>query len=55
MSEKDFYTWVFGLLFIVFVATCSSTAGIKVMKEEAVANGAGQYNARTGEFEWIER
>lgn len=55
MSEKDFYTWIFVLLIIMFVATCSSTASTKVMREEAVANGAGQYNAQTGEFEWIKR
>ena len=55
MSNKDFYTVMFGLLFIAFVSTCSSTAGMEIMKEEAVASGVGQYNPQTKEFEWIKK
>lgn len=52
MSNKEFYTCLFVPLFIAFVSTCSSTAGMEFMKEEAVINGVGQYNPQTKEFEW---
>lgn len=55
MSNKDFYTLLIGLFIVLFVTTCSSNARERIMQEEAIANGAAQYNPQTGEFEWIKK
>lgn len=55
MSNKDFYTLLFGIFVVLFVTTCSSNATEKIMQEEAIANGVAQYNPQTGEFEWIKK
>lgn len=53
MNEKNILVVLAGLLVYIFGMITGNMVGQYSTEIHAVKNGAGQYNAKTGAFEWI--